>query len=286
MRKLNRLDFSEVRPEVIQSKRYLGLLYGICAGITFAFASWGMDGFLLSKSHGYLPWLNLVEGAVLCTFVGGLQGWLTARFENSLLGLVFWCCSSLFFAWLTVSLPLQITPYVVSKINPRLGSLLNYSENIAFIFRFGVALVWVTPFTLIIGITQLPITESAVFSTSVFGRLIPFFFCIIVMGISGYVSDSLINAQFRTAIRGIDNTIQFVVENKYNKNIDPALSREMRAASLIDVQEYVKSSRHLFVGSFDEFLGELHVFVNFDGPWIDCDILYGQPISCELAVKK
>lgn len=286
MKPLSKLDFSKIHPEVIRSKRIYGMLYGMVAGVTFAFASWGLDGYLLSKSHGYLPWFNLASGIILCSMIGGILGWLTARLENSLLGLVFWFISSLFFSWLVVSLPLQIAPYIISIINPQLGALLNYSENIEFIFRFSVALAWVAPFALIIGITQLPMIEPAVFSTSIFGKIKPFFFCIIVMGISGFVSDSLINAQFRSAITGIDSAIQFVVDNKDNSNMDPALSREMHARALATVDEYVKESRHLFVGSYDEYLGEIHVLVNFDGPWIDCDVFYGQPSSCKIAVEK
>ena len=286
MKRLSKLNFSEARPEVIRSKRIYGMLYGIIAGITFACASWGLDGYLLSKSHGYLPWFNLVAGMIFCSIVGGLQGWLTARLENSLLGMAFWFISSLFFAWLVVSLPLQITPYIISRFNPQLGALLNYSENIEFIFRFSVALAWIAPFAIIIGVTQLPMIEPAVFSTSVFGKLKLFFFCVVVMGISGFVSDNLINAQFRNAITGMDSTIQFVVDNRNNSSIDPALAREIHARALTTVEEHVKESRHLFVGSYDEYLGEIHVLVNFGGPWIDCVVLYGQPSNCRIATEK
>ncbi len=286
MEKLSKLNFSEVRPEVIRSKRFFGMLYGMVAGVSFAFASWGLDGYILSKSHGYLPWFNLIAGIILCAIFGGIQGWLTSRMENSLFGLLFWFISSLFFAWLTVALPLQITPFIVSKFNPELGALLDYSNNIEFAFRFGVALAWVAPFSVMIGVTQLPVIEPAVFSVSVFGKLKPFFFCIVVMAISGFVSDNLINAQFRNAITGIDNTIQFVVDNQGNTDIDPALTREMHARAFSTLEKYIKPSRHLFVGSYDEFLGEIHVLVNFDGTWIDCDVFYGQPSTCKLAIQE
>ncbi len=286
MKPLSKLDFSEARPEVIRSKRIFGMLYGMMAGIAFAWASWGWDGYLLSRLHGYLPWFNLAAGMIFCSLVGGILGWLTTRLESSLLGLVFWFISALFFAWLTVSLPLQITPFIVSRFNPQLGVFLNYNSNIEFMLRFGVALAWITPFALIIGVTQLPMIEPAVFSTSVFGRIKPFFFCMIIIGIGGVVSDSLINEHFRNAITGIDKAIQFVVDNKNNSSIDPALSRKVHARALSAVEEYVQDSRHLFVGSYDEYLGEIHVLVNFDGPWIDCNVLYGQPSSCNIAVEK
>lgn len=222
------------------------MLYGIIAGITFACASWGLDGYLLSKSQGDHAWFNLAAGMIFCSLVGGILGWLTARLENSLLGLVFWFISSLFFAWLVVSLPLQITPAIFSRLKAQLGALLNYSDHLEFIFRFSVALAWILPFALIIGVTQLPMIEPAVFSTSIFGKIKLFLFCIIVMGISRFVSDNLIHAQFRNAITGIDSTLQFVVDNKNKSNIDPVRSREMHARALSSVEEYVKDSRHLY----------------------------------------
>jgi hypothetical protein len=152
--------------------------------------------------------------------------------------------------------------------------------------RFGVSLAWVLPFVLIVGVTQLPILEPAVFSTSVFGRVIPFFFCIIVMSISGAITDSLINAHFRDAIVSLDRTIQFVLDNKGNENVDPALSRQLHARALTTVEEYVQESRQLFIGSYDEYLGDLHVFVKFDAQWVDCDVLYGQPVTCKVVVQK
>jgi hypothetical protein len=187
---------------------------------------------------------------------------------------------------LIVSLPLQIAPFLISKFNPGLGAFLDYSSDIELPVRFGVALAWIAPFTLIIGVTQLPMIEPAVFSTSVFGKIKPFLFCIIVMGISGFISDNLVNAQLRSAITGMDNAIQFVVENRGNENVDPALARTMHASALRTVEQYVGPQRSLFIGSFDNELGEIHVLVHFDGPWLDCRVLYGQPSTCSTAVEK
>jgi hypothetical protein len=236
---------------------------------------------MLSSSHAYFPWTMFLAGMIVCAIIGGIAGWLTARFKSSLLGVVFWFISSLFFAWIMVALPLQINPFIASKIDPQLGLLLNYAKDIEFSFRFGVSLAWVIPFTMIVGVMQLPITEPAVFSTSIFGRIAPLLFCILVMVICGVFTDNLINSHFRDGIAALDNTIQFVLDNKNNKNIDGALSRKMHARSLSIAEGYIQESRHLFVRSFDTTLGELHVLVKFGDHWIDCVVLYSQPVSCE-----
>lgn len=260
------------------------MLYGITAGLAFAIASWGWDGYMLSISHAYFPWTIFVTGMIFCAIIGGLAGWLTARFKSSLFGIVFWLISSLFFAWIMVALPLQINPFIASKIDPQLGSLLDYEKGVEFWFRFGVSLTWVVPFTLIVGVMQLPITEPAVFSTSIFGRIAPLIFCIVVMIICGLFTDNLINSHFRNGIAALDNTIQFVLDNKDNQNIDKDLSRRLHARSLYTVEESVQESRHLFVSSFDSSLGELHILVKSGDQWIDCLVLYSQPVLCEMVV--
>ena len=286
MKPLYKYDRLNERLEIIGLKQKFGVLYGTIAGLAFAVSSWGWDVYLLNKSHAYFPWTMLITGMIFCIILGGIVGWLTARLDSSLLGVLFWIISSLLFAWLMVALPLQINPFIASKLDPQLGALLNYEKGMEFAFRFGVSLSWIIPFTLIVGVTQLPITEPAVFSTSVFGKTTPFFFCIVVMSISGVFTDSLINSHFRAAITSLDNTIQFVLDNQNNENVDPALSRALHTRALSAVEEYVQETRYLFVGSYDEYLGDFHVLVKFDDQWVDCNVLYSQPVFCKIAARK
>ena len=286
MKPLNKFDNLNARPEIVRLKRRFGIIYGIVAGLAFAVASWGWDAYVLSVSHAYFPWTMLITGMIFCAVIGGIAGWLTARMESSLLGVVFWFIASFFFAWIMVALPLRINPFIVSMLDSQLGALLNYEKGAEFVFRFSVSLAWIIPFMLIIGVTQLPITEPAVFSTSIFGKIIPLLFCVVVMSIGGVITDSLVTSHFRDSIVALDKTIQFVLDNKNNDNVDKALSRAAHASSLSTVGEYVQESRHLFVGDFDSSLSEIHVFVKFGDKWVDCDVLYNQPVSCKLSVRE
>jgi hypothetical protein len=287
MKTFEKFDGIKVSPEVIRLKRKFGAAYGIVTGLAFAVASWGWNGYMLSQAHGYYPWVALIVGALACAVVGGVVGWLTAVSANSLVGVLLWVASSLFFAWLIVALPLQIAPYIVSKLDPQLGALMVYSEeSVQFTSRFSVSLMWIVLFTLVVGAVQLPITEPAVFSVSVFGKITPFFFCILVMSISGAVTDSLINVYFRDAVFALNNTIQFVVDNKGNENVDLALSRQLHARAFGPVDEFVQESRSLYVGSYDNTLEDLQIMVKFDDQWVDCHVQSSQPIFCEMAVGK
>lgn len=272
----------EVRKKILRLKRKFGIIYGITAGSAFALASWGWGAYMLGISHAYYPWTMLIVGLIFCGIVGGISGWLTARFESSLLGVLFWVLASAGFAWLMVALPLQIVPSTVSLLDPQLGALLSYDGGNGFAVRFGTALMWILPFALLVGVTQIPISEPAAFASSFFGRVSPLFFSILLMGISGVFTDSMINVHFRDAIISLDTTIQFVVDNRGNENVDQDLSRQLHARALWEVDEYVSQSRHLFVRSYDEYFGEFHVLVKFEDQWVDCLVLYNQPNTCKL----
>jgi hypothetical protein len=64
---------------------------------------------------------------------------------------------------------------------------------------------------------QLPITEPAVFSISIFGKIAPLLFCIVVMSIGGVLTDNLINSHFRAGIAALDNTISLFWITKITK---------------------------------------------------------------------
>lgn len=280
--KLSAFDPVSNQVEITHLKRKFGLLYGAVAGLAFAVSSWGWDEYMLSAAHAYFPWIMFLVGSMICALLGGLSGWMTARFQNSLWGALFWIITSAGFAWLMVSLPLQINPALAALFDPQLGAFLNYAQNGAFILRLGASLIWILPFMLIVGVTQLPMSESAVFSTSSFTKVMPIFFAATLMGLSGAFTDSLINVRFREAIAALDTTIQFVVDNQDNESADPVLSRQLHARALWEVREQVLPSRRLFVGSYDEEFGEFHVLVKFGANWVDCLVLYNQPNACRL----
>ncbi len=279
MKTINKHDDIKDRPDIIRQKRLFGMYFGITAGLGFAAAAWGWDGYVLYNAYGYFPWLKLVTGTLLCAIVGGTVGWLAERMESGLLGLVLWLSTSFFFAWLTIALPLKLVPIIISQLDPQLGELLNYSPEFEFSVWFWLAMAWVVPFTLIIGMAQHPIVESGVFSMSLLGIIAPFIFCIVVMGISGVVTDGLVTAKLRDATVSLNNTIQFVLDHE-GKEINREEARRMYTASVRTVEDHIHEPRKLVVGGFDKFLGVIHVYARFGNQWFDCTVVYNQPSLC------
>ena len=268
------------RPDVIQSKRRVGMVYGMAVGLSFAAASWGVDGFLLSQAHAFYPWLKFIIGAVICTIAGGIAGWLVARLEKGILGLFIYLGLALVFSWLIVALPFQIFPTIMQWLDPEVGNLLNYTFYEGFQSRFVLAAAWISLFVALVGVLQLPLTEPAAFATSFFGKVAPMLVCSVVMFINGVIVDTLNNEPLRTAVLHLNNTIQFSVEHQ-GKEVDRALSRTMRMSSLRAVQNVISQPRKLIVGGYDQYLDQIHVLTRFGSTWVDCIVVYNQPSFCE-----
>jgi hypothetical protein len=268
------------RPDVIRMKRRIGTAYGMMVGLSFAAASWGIDGLLLSQAHALYPWLKFILGAVICMIAGGIAGWLVAHFEKGVFALPVYLGLGLVFSWLIVALPFQIFPRVVTWLNPEAGSMLNYTFYEGFGSRFTIAIAWVSLFMGLVGVLQLPVTEPAAFAVTNFGKVMPLIVCSVIMFINGVIVDSLNNEALRTALLHLDNTIEFSVEHQ-GQDVDRALARTMRMSSVRAVEAVISQPRRLIVGSYDQYLDQIHVLVRFGNTWADCAVVYNQPSFCE-----
>ena len=268
------------RPDVIQGKRRMGILYGMAVGLSFAAASWGIDGLMLSQAYAFYPWLKFLIGAVICMLAGGAAGWLVARMEKGILALFIYLGLGLIFSWLIVALPFRIFQSVMQWLDPETANLLNYTFYDGFQSRLVIAVAWISLFAALTGILQLPLTEPASFATSFFGKIAPLLVCSVVMFINGVIVDTLNNEPLRTAVLHLNNTIEFVVDHQ-GEEVDRALARTMRMSSVRAVGDVINQPRKLIVGSYDQYLDQIHVLVRFGSTWADCVVVYNQPSFCE-----
>lgn len=270
----------DVRPDILRAKHLYGIWFGISLGLAFAIAAWGIDAFLLTQVNGLLPWLKFAGGAIPCMLVGGFTGWLSAKLNRPIFSVLAWLGAASIFAWLTVALPLQIAPGLLGIVRPDIRGLLHYTYYEEFSSRVGVAYAWITIFVALAGLLQIPLSDSAIFSTSLMGKLSPMLVCLVLMGIGGTIVDSLNNEPLRGATAALDKTIQFVIDHQ-GQDVDPAQSRRMHAGALRAVQEVITPDRKLVVSGYDQFLGQVYVLVSFENAWVECQVFYNQPISCK-----
>ena len=268
------------RPDVLHAKYMYGVWFGVAVGLAFSIFAWGIDAIRLYQMNGLYPWLKFLVGVVPCMALGGLTGWLSARLDKPVLAMVLWVAAASVFAWLAVNLPLQIAPRLVSVIEPGIENLLHYTYYEQFSFRFGVAYFWLAIFAALAGLLQIPMSDSAIFSTSIFARIAPILVAAVLMVISGSTMDNLNNEVLRAPVGAIDTTIQFFMDHR-GEDIDPAISRRMHLASLRTVSELVTPERGFMISGYDETLGEVQVLAKFEEAWVECEVFYEQPLYCE-----
>lgn len=268
------------RTDVLRAKRTYGIWYGAALGFLFALFTWGLDAYFLSQLNSLHPWLKFAVGAVLCALAGGLAGWLSARKDKTLIAVPIWIVLGLFFAWLVVSLPTAILPRLLGFLEPDVQQYLHYVYYEEFSTRIGVAFGWIIIFVAIAGLLQLPLSEGAVFSTSVLGKLAPILVGLVLMGISGTIVDGLNNELLRTPVQVLDATLQFAVDHR-GQQVDKLESRRMRQGSLRVVKDLITQDRDLIVSGYDAYLGEVYILAKFEKAWVECQVFYNQPVNCK-----
>jgi len=261
-------------------KQKFGFTYGAAAGLAFAIALWGYDGYLLSQSHALFPWLKLIVGGLLTTLSGGLAGWLTYRFEKILLGIIFWIFASGLMGLFTVIVPLLIAPRLIGLFVPQIQPLLLYTTYDNLPIMIAAAFGWTIVFSIIIGIVQIPMLDQAIFSLSGFGKVKPHMLCACLMLISGGVSDSLNNQPLRDPILATDETIQFILDTR-GQEVDKATSREKHLASFRYIMDDIHESRQLIVSRYDRLLENVYILINFNGQWVECPTFFSIPLTCK-----
>jgi hypothetical protein len=267
-------------PAILQFKHRFGIWYGAALGLSFAIFAWGVDSFLLSRMNGLFPWLKFLGGVLPCVVLGGVVGWLAARLDRPLFAMLLWAGAASVFAWLTVNLPLQITPRILGLADPDIQNLLHYTYYESFSTRVSVAYIWIAIFVSLAGLLQIPLSDSAVFSTSSFGRIVPMLVTLVLMAICGVIVDGLNNEKLRGPVDAVNTAVQFAIENR-GRELDPAESRRMRQGALRSVGELITPERRFIVSGYDQLLERVQVLARFEGAWVECDLIVNQLIKCE-----
>lgn len=263
-----------------RKKRTLGFFYGLFGGAAFSATAWGYDGWLLSHAHSAFPWINFTAGLIICVIAAGLAGWLTARLESSKIGILLWFGVAFLFAWLTVWIPLRLTPYFMRLFDPGLIGWLDFPYYSNMRILMGIALIAVGVAAVIIGVLETTLIEQSLFSSAQIAVLVPVLVCMLLFSVSGLATDYLVNQPFRESLQVIDNIIQFTLDNE-GKEIDRALARVLHLGAIGAVRDLIHSPRRLMIGDFNETVDQVDILVDFDGQWVNCVTVSAQAAFCK-----
>ena len=274
------VEILSARPDIVRAKHMYGLWFGAVLGLIFSVFAWGIDAYALSQINGFYPWLKFLGGVIPCMVVGAFAGWLSARLDQPLLAMLLWGVAASVFAWLTISLPMQILPRILSLADPGIEDLLHYNSYEGFSVRFGVVYFWLAIFIFLAGLLQISLSESAVFSTSLFGKIAPMLVILVLMAICGIIVDSLNNELQRSSIEAVNTAVQFVLDHR-GQTINPVDSRRLHLGALRTVDRLITPERKFLVSGYDPVLEKAQVVARFKEAWVECELISNQLVNCE-----
>ncbi|MBI9046386.1 MAG: hypothetical protein JEZ06_17990 [Anaerolineaceae bacterium] len=259
---------------------WTGVLFGFLAGVSFAFFSWGIDGYLLSRANAYLPWGKFFFGVVPAALIGALIGWLCIRFNKALLSVILWGITGWFFSWLASRIPFNGMKLILE------WSQFKYLDQVDFTLLQGLQdrgvflMVIITAIAIFAGVFFLSLVEESAKGGYFFRSLIPFLVWVGAFALMGLMVNSVISEPMRTPLLIVDDMIQFELGT-----MDPGLTsggeNQMQYSSLKKIRELITRPRNLIVSSYDGQLVVVKVLIDFDGILARCTVLNKQPGFCE-----
>ncbi len=272
-----------MKTDLTKKKQFVGLLYGLAAGLAFSIFAWGVDAVVLTGSNGAYAWVKFWPGIIISMAAGALAGWLSMVLQKTLLSIVIWLVFGLLLSWLVFWLPYKAAPQLIGLVNENLGKYLDYPfyKDFMQIQWFGFVVIAIV--AILCALLQQSIIEQAFFGTGRFSLIMPLIVSFACYSLAGSVIDGMNNRHVREPLTALDELIQFSLDHA-DSEISPELARKMHLAALKPIEKYLQRDRSLILSNYDQSFGQVDILVNFDGYWIECQVIYNQVTFCQEAL--
>jgi hypothetical protein len=252
---------------------------GVLCGVVFAAVAWGYDGFLLAHANAALPWLKLAFGLPICAAVGGLAGWLTMKINNMFTRMALWIAVAILFSYLTSLIPFSISPVFLRWSFPELSERILYNAPAAINARRFITIVMTIIFLFIAGLIFENVNDSIRNSRGIVGMLFSAIFLLLFFGGAGYTADSNFNADLRAPLIALDEKLDYVATVN-QATLSETEQRAIKRFTKLDVN--FQGPHRLVITTFDEFISQITVAVDFDGTFAECSVMNGRVSSCKM----
>jgi hypothetical protein len=174
-----------------------GLWIGSISGLTFGLTTWGIDAITLASASVDRPWFKLAAGLALSLVVGAIVGWLTAWIDRAPVGLLFWACVGIGYAWLVGHLPFDGQSALLRLIEPRLGDITAFPFVESARVRTAFLMFIVGGLCAIGGLLELALLDRASEPSTALGHAFSLGLTIPLFALAGFASDGIINRPLR-----------------------------------------------------------------------------------------
>lgn len=267
--------------EFSRKRSNLGVRYGLIAGLFFTLAAWGLDALVLTRCQSALPFLKFIAALLICVPTAMLAGYLTAKIESGMLGLLIWGGLAVLYTFLVINLQLKFFPWILTKIRPELSPLINFEELIGIGGYWFYCLFAIGITCLLCGFLENVLLDQGLASSSLVGPHMPFVVCALIMLLSGLFGDLLIIRDFRKPIVAYDQLLKNAAIY-YGQEIDAETRRNLRLGTADILGELVLQPHIMTLVGVDRYLSLTSLVIEFDGQTVLCQAVQSKPTFCKI----
>ena len=267
--------------EFSRKRSNLGVRYGFIAGFFFTLAAWGLDAIVLTRYHAALPFLKFLPALLICVPTAMLAGYLTAKIESGMLGLVIWGGLAVLYTYIIINLPTRFYPWYLLKFRPEVTPMVHFEELIGLGGYWFYCLFAIGITCLLCGFLENVLLDQALASSSLLGPQMPFVICASIMLLSGLFGDLLMTRDFRKPLVAYDQLLK-TAANYYGQELDTETKRNLRLGTVDILGDLVLQPHALTLVEVDRYLTLTKVLIEFDGQTALCQAVQEKPTFCKL----
>ena len=267
--------------EFSRKRSNLGVRYGFIAGFFFTLAAWGLDAIVLTRYHVAQPFLKFLPAKLICIPTAMLAGYLTAKIESGMVGLVIWGGLAVLYTYLIINLPTKFYPWYLLKFRPEVTTMVHFEELIGLGGYWFYCLFAIGITCLLCGFLENVLLDQGLASSSLLGPQMPFVICALIMLLSGLFGDILMIRDFRKPIVAYDQLLK-TAASYYGQEVDAATKRNLRLGTVDVLGDLVLQPHTLTLVEIDRYLSLTKLLVEFDDQPAICQAVQSNPTFCKL----
>lgn len=262
-----------------QSDRWTGVFFGLLAGTTLLVVAYGIDGWILARADGSLPWTKTLLGAAFVLLPLALLGWLSIQLRRALPSGVLWLVAGALFGWLAAQITFRLLPLVLEHWTPDAPRLIAYDYSIGPSARGLLSSVFCGVVFFVAGLLIRDLADSWRGPTYPASQAIAILVWVGLFALAGGVVDGFVNRPLRIPIVTVDKLIAYRVSNPDWKGTETA--KLLHASVLNPAEDLLPRQHRLVVANYDETVTTIRVLADFEGSWIECTLFGSEPIFCQ-----
>lgn len=261
-----------------------GALYGLIAGLAYAFFTWFMDAFGLATANAAYPFVKLIGGMLLTLPFFVLVGWLTAKTDSHLLGLFLWAFLSLWAFTAAFIAQYDFVPRWYALMQEPVATLVKPSIPsyfVALLITIGAILMMFA--FLIAGLIQINLIESTLASGTSGSQFMAAVVIIMLMALAGNQVDTFTYRNSRISIQTFDKLINLVTSPE-GQALDAKTKtlRNFGAVNALSLENLQKPRRFFLIKDMTGDYGSVDLMIELGEVWGKCISSNRKPSYCGL----